>query len=59
MISAFVVSSARIARVQKARDGLDERLSARLELIDSYAKVVILASQFLFLCLLAFLRTQS
>ncbi|KAL2651246.1 hypothetical protein R1flu_019374 [Riccia fluitans] len=31
--------SARIGRVRKARMGLDERLAARLELIDSYAKV--------------------
>jgi hypothetical protein len=31
--------SARIERVQKAREGLDERLVARLELIDSYAKI--------------------
>ncbi|KAL3700489.1 hypothetical protein R1sor_018511 [Riccia sorocarpa] len=31
--------SARIERVRKARIGLDERLAARLELIDSYAKV--------------------
>ncbi|BFI23432.1 hypothetical protein MPTK2_1g02030 [Marchantia polymorpha subsp. ruderalis] len=31
--------SARIERVRKARSGLDERLAARLELIDSYAKV--------------------
>lgn len=31
--------SARMERVCKARAGLDERLAARLELIDSYAKV--------------------
>ncbi len=34
-----IYGSARIERVQKAREGLDERLVARLELIDSYAKV--------------------
>eukprot|EP00898_Chlorokybus_atmophyticus_P007955 jgi/Chlat1/8160/Chrsp76S07616 len=31
--------SARIDRVRNARQGLDERLASRLELIDSYAKV--------------------
>jgi hypothetical protein len=34
-----IYGSARIERVQKAREGLDERLVARLELIDSYAKI--------------------
>jgi hypothetical protein len=31
--------SARISRVKQAREGLDQRLAARLELIDSFAKV--------------------
>lgn len=31
--------SARMERVRKAREGLDERLASRLELIDNYAKV--------------------
>jgi hypothetical protein len=35
-----IYGSARIERVQKAREGLDERLVARLELIDSYAKIL-------------------
>lgn len=31
--------SARIRRVREAREGLDQRLAARLELMDSFAKV--------------------